>query len=430
MIAFIKKHWIAATVALAVIAAIAAFIAVNAGKQADLAGKYQTTVIEKGNLVATVGATGSVHSNQTAMLGWETTGTVAAVNVEVGDLVEQGDELASLEKSSLPQSVILAEADLVAARQSLEDLLESGTAEAEAYIALDAAEEAYEDAVEYRQDLDEKTEFEIVKFKYNPILGSKVPQLKTLKGYADEDTKADADADAALKKAQYEDALRTYNRLVEGVDIAAAEARVAAAEATLNTARITAPFAATVTEVEPVPGDQVGAGAPAFRLDDLSRLLVDVDLSEVDINIVSPGQDVLLAFDAILDTYYHGVVVDVGQVGKDIQGVVNFTVTVELVDIDERVKPGMTAAVTITVNELKDVTLVPNRAVRVLDGRQVVVVIDPETGMTEIVEVRLGASADMNSVVVGGDLELGDTVILNPPAALLGQNPFSGPPGS
>ena len=77
---------------------------------------------------------------------------------------------------------------------------------------------------------------------------------------------------------------------------------------------------------------------------------------------------------------------------------------------------------------INDVALVPNRAVRVIDGKQVVVRIN-EDGSTEIVEVRLGASADVSSVLVGGDLKLGDTVILNPPATLLGQHAFGGPPG-
>ena len=51
------------------------------------------------------------------------------------------------------------------------------------------------------------------------------------------------------------------------------------------------------------------------------------------------------------------------------QGVVDFTVTVELIDPDEQVKPGMTAAVNIIVSQLSDVLLVPNRAVRFKDGQ-------------------------------------------------------------
>ena len=54
------------------------------------------------------------------------------------------------------------------------------------------------------------------------------------------------------------------------------------------------------------------------------------------------------------------------------QGVVSFTVTVELTDADELVKPGMTAAVNIVIEEQNDVVLIPNRAVRLVDTERVV----------------------------------------------------------
>ncbi len=57
------------------------------------------------------------------------------------------------------------------------------------------------------------------------------------------------------------------------------------------------------------------------------------------------------------------------------QGVVNFMVTVRITDADELVKPGMTAAVNIMVEKLTDVILVPNRAVRLVDGKRVVYVL-------------------------------------------------------
>ncbi len=72
----------------------------------------------------------------------------------------------------------------------------------------------------------------------------------------------------------------------------------------------------------------MAAGQTAFRLDDLSRLLVDVSVSEVDINSVAVDQPVTLTFDAILGKIYNGKVVEVAQVGTSDQGVVNFKVTV------------------------------------------------------------------------------------------------------
>ena len=102
---------------------------------------------------------------------------------------------------------------------------------------------------------------------------------------------------------------------------------------------------------------------------------MDVKVSEVDINNVTIGQPVSLTFDAILGKEYHGEVIEVTQAGTVDAGVVNFTVTVELTDADAMVKPGMTAAVNIVVEETKDVLLVQNRAVRLVDNLRVVYVL-------------------------------------------------------
>jgi HlyD family secretion protein len=218
-----------------------------------------------------------------------------------------------------------------------------------------------------------------------------------------------------VAKAKLDDAQREYERLNNGnmQEITAAQARVNAAQATLNTARVVAPFAGTVTEAHPLSGDQVNAGDTAFRLDNLSSLLVDVKVSEVDINSVSLEQPVTLTFDAILGKEYHGEVVEVSQAGTSDQGVVNFTVTVELTDPDSAVKPGMTAAVNIVVQEIQDVLLVPNRAVRLQDGKRVVYVL--QNGLPVKKEVTLGASSDTMSVVTGGEIKEGDAIVLNPP---------------
>jgi len=190
----------------------------------------------------------------------------------------------------------------------------------------------------------------------------------------------------------------------------------------LNMAFLTAPFYGTITQANPAVGDQVAAGTIGFRIDDLSHLLVDVQVSEVDINSVSLGQTAILTFDAILGREYHGEVVQVGQAGDTLQGVVSFTVTIELTDADELVKPGMTAAVIIVVEEVRDVLLIPNRAVRLVDGNRVVYVL--MDGEPVQVKVRLGSSSDTMSVIVEGDIKEGDLIILNPPSA--SGNPFGG----
>lgn len=410
---FFRKNRTFVIILLIVVIAASAFVFVSRSN-AGTATQFQTATVERGNLTATIGATGTVRAKQTAVLVWQAAGTVDTVNVKIGDHIAADFVMGFLDKTSLPQSVIMAEADLASAQQTLDDLLSSDTAQAEAVIALRDAQEAYDKALNWREELNGK--IHIKKIVYKKIGPRKYPVLKEYRGYADKETIKKADEDLALAEAKLDDARREFDRLNNGnmQDIAAAQARVDAAQATLNLARLTSPFSGTVTESHSLPGDQVGAGDVAFRLDNLSSLLVDVSVSEVDINSISIGQPVMLTFDAILGREYHGEIVEVSQAGTVEQGVVNFTVTVELTDADSLVKPGMTAAVNIVVEQIEDVLLVQNRAVRLVDGERVVYVL--VEGQPVKKEVQLGSSSDTTSVIAGGDVKEGDAVILNPPA--------------
>jgi HlyD family secretion protein len=81
----------------------------------------------------------------------------------------------------------------------------------------------------------------------------------------------------------------------------------------------------------------------------------------------------------------------------------------------------MTAAVNIVVEQLEDVILVPNRAVRLRNGDRVVYVM--RAGIPEPVPVTLGASSELYSELLEGDLEVGDPVVLNPPVEFNQQGP-------
>ncbi|HEX2990649.1 MAG TPA: efflux RND transporter periplasmic adaptor subunit [Anaerolineales bacterium] len=419
---FFKRNRTLLIILVIAVVGISAFLYVR-GANADPASQFQTSTVERGSLTATIGATGTVRPKQSSILVWQAAGTVENVHVSVGDTVRAQDVLAELEKTSLPQSIILAEADLASAQKTLEDLTSSNTPQAEAVVNLRAAQEAYDKALNYYDSLFKPYEIDQIVYRriMTPMGIRRIPDIKTIKvKKADEETIKESGEDLALAEARLQDAQRAYELVKDGntAEIIAAQARVDAALATINLARLTAPFAATVTESLPLPGDQVAAGATAFRLDDLTRLFVDVEVSEVDINSVQIGQPVTLTFDAILGREYHGEVVEVSQVGTDTQGVVNFKVTVELNDADANVKPGMTAAVNIVVEEIQDVVLVPNRAVRLVDGERVVYLL--EEGEPVMKELRLGSSSDTMSVVAVGDIKEGDVVILNPPAAEFG----------
>jgi len=412
---FSRRTWIIAGAVLVVIVLIAVFS--RSGSKDVVV--FQTVSVERGNLVASVGATGSVRARQSATLIWQTSGIVEAVNANVGSSASQGEILANLDKASLNQNIILAEADLVNAKQALDDLLTSDTARLEAQKTVDNAEKAYEKAYNWRMKLNGKIEITDYYYEFGVL------KSRQYKGLASPETVAQADKDLALAQSRLDDARRNYESLLQGpnsADVAAAEARVAAAQSTLNLAYLIAPFDGTITQASPAVGDQVSAGTVGYRIDDLSHLLVDVQVSEVDINSVALDQTATLTFDAILGKEYHGKVVQVGQAGDTVQGVVSFTVTIELTDADELVKPGMTAAVNVVVEEVKDVVLIPNRAVRLVDGNRVVYILVDNQPVQ--VKIQLGSSSDLESVVVSGDIKEGDLIILNPPSA--NGNPFGG----
>jgi HlyD family secretion protein len=424
-------------------------------------GSYQTTTISRGGLTATVGGTGTVRANQSTVIAWQTSGTVEAVLAQVGDHVAADQTLATLAQDSLAQNIILAQADLAASQKALENLQNSELALAQARLAISTTQQAvlnaqtalavydeqkYDDNLEKARDQvkETKDDLKTAQEDFEPYQDWD-PDNQKRKDAQEKLDEAQLKYDAAVRtltllelepqvaaanlqlaEAQHTEALREYERLKDGPDprdLTAAQARVTAAEAALGLTSLEAPFAGTLTAVEVKPGDQATPGKTVFRLDDLSHLLVDVQISEVDINRIRVGQDVLLTFDAILNTEYHGDVVEVSSVGSTFQGAVEFKVTIELRDADELVRTGMTAAVNIVVEQLDNVLLVPNRAVRVTNGQRVVYVIRNN----ELVQVRitLGASSDTMSQVTDGNLLVGDAVVLNPPLTF----DTNGPPG-
>ena len=129
------------------------FFALNKiGDRSNASDAYQTAVVERGDLIAIVGATGVVEAKQTTEINWQTTGRVEHVFAEVNKKVKAGEKLADLADNTLPQSVILAQSDLVTAKKNLEDLINSNTSSAEAYRNLLTAESDLRDAKEERDD--------------------------------------------------------------------------------------------------------------------------------------------------------------------------------------------------------------------------------------------------------------------------------------
>jgi HlyD family secretion protein len=445
-------------ISIIVLILIAGFFTIKSiSSQSNTSTTYQTVIVERGDLIAIVGATGVVEAKQTSELNWQTTGRVDNVFVNVNTKVKAGEILADLADNTLPQSVILAQSDLVTARKNLEDLINSNTSSAEAYRNLLTAESDLRDAKETRDDWNYngasweriytarsefirlEEELKVYQSAYNAVvdLPTKDPKrveakstldkaqlardkaLRTInfilgKSYDRQVAEDFADYDLAYSKVQ--DAQREWERVKGGTnkdDISAAEARVAASEATVSLGWLEAPFDGTVTRAYPKKGDEVITGNQGFRVDDLSELFVKVNISEVDINRVIISQPVDLSFDAVTGKTYKGEVTEVSSVGVDNGSGVDFEVTLKILEPDEKVRPGMTAAVNIIVSEIKNILIIPNRAIRLKDGQRIVYALN--AGQLIETKVDVGSSSDTQTEILDGSLKEGDVVVLNPP---------------
>ncbi len=458
------KRWMWILIAAIVVIAVIVGVVVVARRQAlSQLGALQTQPAAMGTLTASVGATGTLEARQSAGLSFALSGRVGSVRVKLGDKVAEGGILADLDPASLPQQVVAAQADLVNARKALDDLLKSDVPRANALLALANAQKAFDNAqTTYdRIVVDSKTggllnaqdwlakasaRYNYLRLRPEASVGyqislqqayleyihalqavqkaqAEVEDPQSPGGTASQATIDSVTGQYEVAKAQLEEAHRTYDRLKDGPnreDVVAAQARVDAIQATLNQARIKAPFAGTITGVGLLPGDLVTPGVVLINMADLSELHVDVPIAEVDVNRVQAGQSASLTFDAAPEAAFTGYVVSIGFAPGVASGAVTYPVTVVLDAPDERIRPGMTVAVNIEVSRLENVLLVPNRSVRSIEGERVVYVL--QGGLPVAVKVQLGASNDVQSEVRGGDLKEGDLVVLNPPSLLFSGN--------
>jgi HlyD family secretion protein len=220
--------------------------------------------------------------------------------------------------------------------------------------------------------------------------------------------------DLALAQATVDDAQETLDTLKAGPtesDLMVAETRVILAEAAEAQATLTAPFTGTVTSLDVMPGDIVSAGTTALRIDDLSNLYVDLAISEMDISMIKVGQDATITFDAISGKEYPGKVTQISMVASVSQGVVNYPVTVQITDPDESILPSMTASVSIIVDKVQNVLVVPNNAVKNSNGQKTVTVLFE--GQQISVPVMVGLVGDSTSEVISDQLREGDTLVVS-----------------
>ncbi len=259
-----------------------------------------------------------------------------------------------------------------------------------------------------------------------------------------------AEANLAKLNAQLVLAEKTYNRyknlyaknfvakseldqaesdyLAQKASIGAQKASIAQARANYNTAmtnlgytKIIAPVDGTIISRDIDVGQPVAASFQAPELftiaQDLTKMQIEVNVSEADIGEVKEGQDVEYTLDGYPDSTFYGKVTQVRLDSTTTSNVVTYTVIVSVNNEDLKLKPGMTANVSIITKRSTDVMCVPSMALKFSPEtsgqkyqKQGIWIL--EKGKPVRVNIKEGASDDANVEILSDKLKLGDEVII------------------
>ncbi|HJO34274.1 MAG TPA: efflux RND transporter periplasmic adaptor subunit [Anaerolineales bacterium] len=237
-------------------------------------------------------------------------------------------------------------------------------------------------------------------------------------------------ADVAVAEAELADELEQLQEFLNGPDpddVAAAEAKVMAVQATLYSLRVVAPFDGQVLAVNYLVGDYTEQSTSAVKLANVEQLRVEVSVDETEVNGIRVGQPANLTFDAVSGVEVAGEVTHVAPYGETVQGLVRFPVTVTLKENGPEMLLGMTAYVRIVTEVMHDALAVPIDAVQYDDeGEYVMLSGGPGREQTRVAVVSGVIQDEM--VVVSGELRAGQRVVIFTPQPTQSGSPF-GPPG-
>jgi multidrug efflux pump subunit AcrA (membrane-fusion protein) len=342
--------------------------------------------IQSEPVIPTVSATGVIVPAQFTTLSMSTAGLVAEILVAEGDQIEEGQVLVRLKGREETQAAIAAaQFEVSAAQKALDDLEEA--AESAATAALEAipvfarqvrdaqyqldnytipAEQQDMDPMEALDVMAERLDQARSAFDEVKSRSSNDPTRRDRKEDLDE---AQSDYNAAVRWLEYvtelqvaqtnlDKARRDYELYKAGPDpeeLAVAQARLdnalaalEAAQSALDDLELHALFSGTVSELHIRVGEWIVPGQPTLQIADLAHLRVETtDLNEIDAARVTLDSRALVSFDALNDTV-NGVVASIAPKASAGSGV-NYTVVIELEELPEALRWGMTAFVDIEV---------------------------------------------------------------------------------
>ncbi len=379
------RRFLAPALILAAVAAVA-FLSL---RSTDTSGtRVETAAVERHDVASHVKASGEITPEKKVAISAKVTGEIVELPVHEGDRVHKGQLLVRIEddlyRAARNQAVAAlrqAEVSVERARIQLDD----------ARRTLDRTRSLFAQGLASQQQLDaDRLRFESARVELEV-------QKHTVEQYR-----------SSLKRAE-DDLARTVIRSpMDGIVI-----------------QLDAEQGETV-----VPGTTNLPGSVIMTIADMSRLLAEVEVGEVDIVDVALGQPAEITVDALGDAVQHGEVVEIATSGREdkAQGVIRFRVKVAIHDPDSRLRPAMTAKVDIETARHEGVLAVPIQSVvrrrlgadgrelptgRRKGGKQRDVVYVVKDGTARAIPVKTGISDDLRVEILSG-LEEGQTVVTGP----------------
>jgi HlyD family secretion protein len=299
-----KKRWIWSGVIIAILA-LGGFFWWKKHK-ADETPQYQTVEVTRGDLTQLVTATGQLNPVTNVQVGSQISGTILKLYADFNSTVTNNQVIAQIDPGTYQANVSQAEGDLANARASLEL----------AQVNANRSKELFDSKLIPPSDYDQA--------------------IATLR-QAEANIKIKA---AALQKAQVDLARCTIYSPVDGIVIS--------------------------RNVD--VGQTVAASLSAPTLfviaNDLTKMQIDANVAEADIGTVEVGQNVDFTVDAFPDRKFHGKVVQIRNSPLTVENVVTYDTVIGVNNPDLKLKPGMTANVSIIVAESDNALKIPNSALR------------------------------------------------------------------
>ena len=346
--------------AIALIAVIATLV-INAQPQG--ASGPVTDMVTEGTFTTTVEAKGQLKPISSSVVSPSVDGTVDSINVQAGQSVNEGDVLLTIKNNELDRNVAEAQRAVAAAQEDLANAQKaSAAAQATPTTDVDEASAAAAGA-------------------------------PTASG----DTNAVSAAQRSLTSAQ------------ANLDQANAKAagRTVTAPSSGSIVELNAKVGATVTGGMIMGESDTSGGKQCMQIADLSKMKVTVQVGEKDIAKIAVGQSANVTYPAFPDIVSQGTVTAIASVANSDAangggGSVTFNVDILIEAPDARLKPGMTAEVSVVTEQLDDVVMVPTMALMTEDGEHyyVNVATDDEGKQTRRVKVTVVTQND-NEAVVG-----------------------------